>query len=104
MPFFASLIALIFGQIFEYFAKFITRKIAFYTALVATLTALTAGLYLAVQAILLTLYVTFPIPAGTIYAFLPSNTALCFSAYGSALILKWTYDWNAGLIQKNLFL
>lgn len=104
MPFFASLIALIFGQIFEYFTKWFTRKIAFYTALVATLTTLTAALYAAINALLLTLHVTFPVASGTVYAFLPSNFSICVSAYGSALVLKWAYDWNAGLIQKNLYL
>ena len=94
MPFFAGLVSVLFGSLFEYFAKYITRKIAFYAAMIASLTALTTTLYIAVNAVLVGIYISFPIPAGTVYAFLPQNAAACVSAYGGVVLLKWAYQIN----------
>ena len=104
MPLLAGLISVIFGQVFELLVKYVTRKIAFYTAMIAILTALTITLYAAVNIILVGIRVSFPISAGTVYAFMPQNLASCLSAYGSVVLLKWAYDWNTGFVQKNLFI
>lgn len=104
MPLLAALLGGLFSKLLDYFALYLTRKLALYAAMVTAITALTATLYGAFTALILGVMVSFPANATLINALIPHNFTACASAYASALVLKWTYDWNAGFIQKQLFI
>jgi hypothetical protein len=103
MPLLAAFFGSAFAAILDFFLKYMTRKVAMYATVVTAVTALTAALYLAFTAIFTGIAVSLPADVASLSAFFPDNLRACMSAYASAAILKWTYDWNAGFIQRALF-
>jgi hypothetical protein len=104
MPLLATFLGALFTRLIDYFALYLTRKIAVYAAVVAALTALTltlVGLFVGAAAALV---IAFPAGAGTFLAFVPSNFVPCASAYLSCVIAKWVYDWNTKLITQAMSL
>lgn len=102
MPLLAAFFGSIFGKILDFFMKYFTRKVAMLPAVVVAITSLTAVMLVAFHGLLSAIQVATPPEVSSLFAFLPSNTASCLAAYGSAALLKWTYDWNAGFIQRTL--
>lgn len=103
MPVLAAFLGSAFGIILDFFLKYFTRKVAMIAAMITAITALTAGLLIAFTGILAAIAVSTPEWISNMAAFVPGNAKACLSAYASAAILKWTYDWNAGFIQRTLF-
>lgn len=103
MPLLAAFFGSAFTAILDFFLKYMTRKVAMYATVVTAVTALTAALFVAFTALMAGIAQSLPPDVVSLSAFFPDNLRACLSAYASAAILKWTYDWNAGFIQRTLF-
>jgi len=97
MPLLAGFLGALFGGLADFFARWLTRKVAFAAAAVATFTALTAALYAAVAALLVGLVFSFP--AGTaaatgVWLAIPDNGPLCVAACIACDTAVALYRWN----------
>jgi len=83
MPIFGGLIASLFVGIAEFFAKWITRKVAVIGAGIAVMASITAALFLALSAVIAGIAVTFPMNpalATGIWILIPDNATACIAA------------------------
>lgn len=102
MPLLAAFFGGLFTRLIDYFALYVTRKVAVYAAAVTAITTLTTALVAFFVAAVAGLASAFPVAVGTALVFIPDNIIPCLSSYLSCAAAKWVYDWNSTLILKTL--
>lgn len=77
----------------EFFAKWVTRRLAVAAAMVAAFLALTSAFYAMVYGVVSAVSVVAP-PyfAQACSLFLPDNTYLCLSVIVTTYVIRWLYD------------
>lgn len=104
IPWLAGTIGGLFTAVFAWFANFLTKRFAVVAAVVAVIVGITTAFLVAINALAAGISVVVPtevaIAAGLV---IPSNASACMSAYFSALVLRWAYNWNVKVIQYKLF-
>lgn len=104
IPWLAGAIGALFGTVFSFLAKYLTKRLAFVLASIVALTGTTLSVFTAVQAVMTGISVTFP--AGLVQSaamFGPGNLGECISAWFTVKVLCWAYDWNVRIIQYKMF-
>jgi hypothetical protein len=93
MQYLASFLVVVFGKIFDFFATYITKKIALLGAVVTTSVALMTAFWVALKALIFGLMhqVTNQTILMGFYAIWPSNAELCISTYWTAQLVAYIY-------------
>ena len=96
MPLLGSLLVSLFGSLVSFFAQYFSKKLTIGLALVATMTAITGGLLLAMRGLLNTIA---PIIGGGNFATgigiaIPYNATACFTAVVSCWTMCTLYAWK----------
>jgi len=104
LPWLAGVIVSAFVSFFTWLATFATKRLALVGIAVTAIIALTAALFIALEALVSTLNVTVPteIAAG-VSLLMPSNMTVCISILVTARGLRYAYDWNTRIVQLKLF-
>ncbi|MDT8385158.1 MAG: DUF5455 family protein [Gammaproteobacteria bacterium] len=104
MPLLAAWMGSLFSGIVGFFSSWLTKRVALVLTGITVIVSLTAAFITAIDALYTAMAVTLPteIVIGASW-FLPTNTSACISAYISAHLLRWAYDWNTKVIQLKLF-
>ena len=83
----------------EFFAKWMTRKVAIAAAMIAAFVALTGVFYAAIYAVVAGITVlTPPYFSTALGLFLPGNTYACLSAICATYVARWVYDLQLKLL------
>ena len=105
MPLFATFLGGILAAIVEFFAKYITKKLAVFAAVVTILTTLTTAFIVALKALYVGVAAAAPSELTIAMSWIvPSNASACVGAYIAAVLLRWAYDWNVGLAKAKLWI
>jgi len=103
MPLLASLLAAAFSSVLGVFAIYVTRKVAFALAAVATMTALTAALYVTMRGLMTTLNSEMVGMSAVWTMFLgigvPPVAPLCWSTYATIWATCTVYAWQKDLLR-----
>lgn len=96
MPLLASLLVSLFGSLATFLIQYFSKKVAIGLAMVATLTAITAGLLLAMRGLIAGIA---PIIGGGNFAVgvgiaIPPNASACFTAIVACWTLCTLYTWK----------
>ncbi len=102
LPVVATFLGSIFGGILAFFVKFMTKKLAIFSAVLVAITSLTLGFMLVVEGIAAGVVVTFPTDLGNAAFLLPGNFKSCLAAAVSISVARWVYDWNVKIWQYKL--
>lgn len=97
MPLLAALVGGLFASLAEYFAKWLTKKVAFGLAALTVFAALTAGLFAAGSAIVSGLSLTVPNAPGLMLGFYMINVPALLGALSAAVAVDTAvslYRWN----------
>lgn len=103
IPWLAGIIGSVFGSIFVFVAKFLTKRFALFAAFVVGLLALFAVFLGVITGLLGGL--SYVVPAEwTQYAgyVLPSNFKPCITAIMTAHIARYAFSWNTKILQYKL--
>jgi len=105
MPLAAAAIISVLMAMVEFFAKYFTKKIAIFTAVVVVLTSLTAAFVVAIKALYLGVVAVAPSELSIAMSWIvPSNASACVAAYISARLIRYAYDWNVALAKAKLWI
>jgi hypothetical protein len=104
IPWLAAVLGGIFSSVFAYFANFLTKRLAITAAVVAVIVGVTTAFFAAIAAIVSGISAVAPEQvSAAVGLVVPSNATFCISAYMSALLLRWAYQWQVKIIQYKLF-
>lgn len=104
VPWLAGLIGGLFSSLFGFFVTYLTKRLAIIAASVTVIVAVTASLFIALEALTSSLTLILPTElTHGISLILPSNINLCLSLMISARMLRFSYDWSIKIIQYKLF-
>ena len=102
MPVLGALLSTLFTQLVVWLAQYVTRKVAFAAAGMATMTALTAGLYVVMRTALAgTANVTGGLPSIFLQAMqmaIPPVAPACLSTYITVWTACTVYTWQRDLL------
>jgi len=103
MPLLAAFIGSVLFAVIEFFAKWLTKRLAILAAVVVGVTAFTAAFVGAMKALVAGIVIAVPAPVviGASWV-LPYNTQACIAVVLAAHVLRWVYDWNVKVIQYKL--
>lgn len=88
-------------ELFNFFAKFATKRIALMLALIAALTGLILTLFSAIQTLLAGLPLVVPeVISNGIAFFMPANVPICLSAVIASKVLRWAFSWQFYFLDK----
>lgn len=102
MPLLAALLGGLFASLAEFFAKWVTKKVAFGAAAVTVFAALTAGLFGVASAIVSGLSLSVPNVPGMMLGFYLVNAPALASAVASVIAFDTAlalYRWNVANLQ-----
>lgn len=90
-----SLIGGLFAALVGFLLKFLTQRFAIVVALIAAGIAATGLFYVAISGVIVLISPITPPQLDTALGLvMPSNFRACVSAYLSAYVLRWLYDWQ----------
>lgn len=99
MPWLAGLIAGLFSSLISWFASFLTKRLAIVAAGVAVLVVIVSAFMAALLALINGLAIVVPDTVSLAASLvIPSNTPACISAYLTARVARWAYDWNINVL------
>lgn len=101
VPIVAAFLSALTVEIFNFLAKFATKRIALTVALMTILTSLILSIFSAVKTLILSLPLS--LPDYLIHGFnffMPDNMGTCISVIISAKILKWAFAWQFYFLDK----
>lgn len=103
MPLLAGLLGGMFTKLFDFFATFLTKRIAIIAAVVTAITALYLTFATGIQGLIDGVQL---VSAGGWFdlglSFLPENTNDCLTAIIGGKLLSHAYIWNARIVQYKL--
>lgn len=102
MPLFASFLGSIFGGLVAFFSKYLTKKLAIFSAVLVAIASLTFSFFLLVETIVSSVTVGFPSDLANIGFLIPSNYSSVMAAAISISVSRWVYDWNIKIWQYKL--
>lgn len=104
IPWLAGIIGGLFSAVFGYFTSFLTKRFAVVAAAVAVIVGITTAFFAAIQGLVSGLSIVAPeelsLAAGLV---VPTNATACATAYMTALVVRWAYQWNVKIVQYKLF-
>ena len=104
IPWLAGVIGGLFSAVFSYLSAFLTKRFAIVAAAITVIVGITTAFFAAINALVTGLAIVAPaelsIAAGLV---VPSNATACATAYITALIVRWAYQWNVKIVQFKLF-
>jgi len=104
MPFLAAFIGSLFTAALQFFAQFMTRKLALLVSGLVAIAAVTTTFFAALNGLLVGIQAAMPSAIVIGYnLFIPRNLDECIAAVISAHLLAWAYSWNVRIIQWKLF-
>lgn len=105
IPWLAGILGGLFAGLLEFFIKYVGKKTALTAAFVTASLSLFAVLFSACWGLMQGIVYASPPELSTALRFIvPSNAATCLSAYLTAVVARWVYDWNTRVIQFRLAL
>jgi hypothetical protein len=103
LPWLAGILGGFFTTIFQFFAQYLTKRLAVVAAAVTAIATLTTAMFASLSALTSSIAVALPdsivIGAGLI---VPDNAIPSISVVLSAHMIRYVYDWNVKIIQLRL--
>lgn len=103
IPFLAGVLGSLFAGLVEFFAKWLTKRVALTAAFIAASLGLFAVFFAVCWSAMQGIVVAAPQELSMALSFIvPSNAPACLSALLTAHVARWVYDWNTRVIQFRL--
>jgi hypothetical protein len=104
IPWLANFFGILVTGLIVFFAKFLTKKLAIFAAIIVALTTLTLAMVASLHGLLLGISGSWPPELNNLGFIVPSNAIPCISAGFTATFSHWVYRWNVRVWQMKLFL
>lgn len=100
IPFLAGVLGSLFAGLIQFFAKYLTKRLALTAAFISASIGLFAVFFAVCWSSMQAIIFAAPVELSLALSFMvPSNAPSCLAAMLTVRVARWVYDWNTRVIQ-----